>query len=106
MRRSGAWALLAAVALLGGCTAGGAEFTPLAVDAGKGAVYVYTLDHDMLAQSPRIVIDGREVGNIEPLGHIAIKVDPGHHSIATTAFVLFKQKPVEVDVAAGQSLYL
>jgi hypothetical protein len=33
-------------------------------------------------------------------------MNPGHHSITTTALVLFKQKPVEVDVAAGQSLYL
>ena len=106
MRRSGAWVLLAAMALLGGCTAGGAEFAPLAADAGKGVVYVYTLDHDMLAQGPRILIDGREAGKLEPLGHIAVEVAPSHHSITTTAIVLFKQKPAEVDMAAGQSLYL
>jgi hypothetical protein len=103
----GAWVLLAAaVALLGGCTAGGAEFTPRAAGAGKSVVYVYTLDHDMLAQSPQIIIDGREVGKLKPLGHIAVEVEPGHHSVTTTAVVLFKWKPVDIDVAAGESLYL
>jgi Protein of unknown function (DUF2846) len=90
--------------LLASCTAGGAEFAPLTAHADKGVVYVYTLDHDML--SPQVVIDGREVGRLEPLGHMSVEMNPGHHSITTTALVLFKQKPVEVDVAAGQSLYL
>jgi hypothetical protein len=106
MRSASRWGMLALALTLAGCTAGGAGFSPLAAGPGKAVIYVYTLEDDMMTQSPQIVIDGREVGTLKRLGHLAFEVEPGHHAVATTAVVLFKQKPVEIDVAAGQNLYL
>jgi hypothetical protein len=100
------WGWLAGALALSSCTAGGGDFVPLAADPGKGVLYVYTLDNDMLAQSPQIVVDGNQVGKVKPLGHLVVEVKPGHHEVATTAFTLFKQKPVAIDISAGESLFL
>src|SRR5262245_18134773 len=110
MTRFGRSALLAAMLALAGCASGESGFSPLAEESGKGAIYVYTLDDDFLEQSPAIALDGREVGRLEPRGHRKFRVEPGRHSVSVTAALLLvipvKGKAVEVDVPAGEGVFL
>jgi hypothetical protein len=95
--------------ILGGCasTPTGETFSTLVEPPNeRGLLYVYRPDeHYGKALTFKIVIDGKEMGDVGNGAYMIIPVEPAKHSIQVKGFG-YKDVPSEVDVPAGESAFL
>jgi len=90
--------------ILGGCvtTPTGEAFSTLVEPInGRGLLYVYRPDEYYgKGLSFKIVIDGKERGDIGNGAYMIIPIEPGKHSIEVKGFG-YKDEPGEVEIPAG-----
>jgi hypothetical protein len=98
-----------AAGILGGCAStptGEAFSTLLQPPDGSGLLYVYRPDEYYgKALSFKVVIDGKEKGDVGNGAYMIIPVEPGKHSIEVKGFG-YKDEPSEVAVPVGELAFL
>jgi len=95
--------------LAGGCasTPKGEAFSKLVEPLdGQGLIYVYRLDEYYgKALSFKVVIDGKEKGDVGNGAYMIIPVDPGKHSIEVKG-VGYNEEPSQLEIPAGVFAFL
>jgi hypothetical protein len=94
---------------LGGCasTPTGEAFSTLVEPInGRGLLYVYRVDEYYgKALSFKVVIDGKEKGDVGNGAYMIIPVEPGKHTIEVKGFG-YKDEPSEVEAPVGELAFL
>ena len=94
---------------LGGCTTtpAGESFSKLAAPPnGRGLLYVYRPDEYYgKALNFKLVIDGKQIGDIGNGAYMIIPVEPGKHSIEVKGFG-YKDVPNEIEIPSGDLAFL
>lgn len=95
--------------LAGGCasTPKGEAFSNLVEPLiGQGLVYVYRPDEYYgKALSFKVVVDGKEKGDVGNGAYMVIPVEPGKHSIEVKG-VGYSEEPSQVEIPAGEFAFL
>ena len=95
--------------MLGGCAStptGEAFSTLIKPPSGQGLLYLYRPDEYYgKALTFRVLIDGKEKGDIGNSAYMAIPVEPGKHSVEIKGFG-YKDEPGDIDVPAADLAFL
>ena len=101
--------VLAAGMLVGGCasTPAGAAFSTLVEPLNeRGLLYVYRPgEYYGKALSFKVMVDGKEKGDVGNDAYMIIPVEPGKHSIEVKGFG-YKDVPSEVEIPTGEFAFL
>jgi hypothetical protein len=106
--------VLVSIALFG-CVSQKGNFQELAVNPGRGVIYIYTLPNSVLGLNIRgkalafsISLDGKKLG-LNGIGyHFSTQVEPGKHLVGLHYFTLLDNKTIYeiVNVEPGKSYYV
>lgn len=94
--------------VLVGCGSSGPPFEPVDAADDLAVVYVYRTQRFGAANRPAVMIDGRQVTRLVPMGYSAHRIRPHRVTIsgASTEFANEKRDAVVIDAEAGGTYYV